>query len=127
MTGIVAAGALGLLLWLCTQGLALGLAGAGHGWGDPLLFTLPLVFLYPAALIRGFESGRGRRWIDMLLLLTGLALDLLLVGRSLGEESVYFLRIWQFEPAAVAIWMILWAGWQAVLVVRVLRSVARPD
>jgi len=121
---IAIAGAAGLLLWLAAQALAFGLAGAGHGWVDPFFFTLPLVVLYPAALIRWRGPSRGRGGIDLLLLLTGLALDFLLVGRSLGEEGAYLLRIWQFEPAAVAIWIILWAGWQAALLGRVLRAAA---
>jgi hypothetical protein len=107
---------IGLLAWLATQFLGLGLAGAGHGWGAPLLASVPLILLYPLALAAMFGRGRSRK-TALALVACAAALDLALAGFTFIEEGPYFLRMAQFAPAAVGGWLVLWSGWQMLALI----------
>ena len=115
-------GALGLATALLTQFIGLGMTGAGHGWIAPFYFSMPLFLLYPAALIRAFRSGRGGMAIDLALLAVALALDLLLLRNIFGEENRYFHTLWGRFPGFVLLWIALWAGWQALALIALLRN-----
>jgi hypothetical protein len=114
--------ALGLLAWLVTQTVALGLAGGGDGWNAPDLFSLPLLLLYPLAASRAFRAGKGGTRIDAAILLIAASLDVLLMAWGIPRERDYFQRAWKFAPEAVIIWMALWAGWQLFAIAAVVRS-----
>ena len=111
-------GAVGVSLWLVTQLMGLLLTGAGHGWYGALLFSLPLVVLYPLALIRTFDRRTGKRETDIFILIGAVIFDLFLVGNILSDR--YFLTVWEFDPTFVAIWIALWAGWQPFIVASLL-------
>jgi hypothetical protein len=108
----------GVLLWLVTQLMGLMLTGAGHGWYGALVFSLPLVFLYPLALIRVFDRHTGKQETDILILILAAILDALLALNMLS--NAYFMRVWEFDPAFVVLWSVLWAGWQPFIVASLL-------
>lgn len=112
--------AAGVLLSLVTLLMALMLTGAGHGWYGGVLFSLPLLFLYPIALGRAFDSEPGSREADISILIAAIILDVLLLGNTLSDE--YFGRMWDYDPTFVSIWIALWAGWQPFIVVSLLRK-----
>ena len=114
-------GALGLLLWLVTQAIGLGLTGAGHGWYGALIFSLPLVVLYPLAFIRAFGSKAESPQDDMRILIAAAVLDLLLLSNMFLLDHDYFIKMGRFDPTIVTVWIALWAGWQVLGVVALLR------
>ena len=112
--------AIGVLLWLATQFFGFGVAGAGHGWVSPFYVSISLLLLYPAAVVRLFSKEQSPA-ADGSLLLAAATLDLLLLWCSLAEGSQYVVRIWRFDPALVAGWAALWAGWQVLALASLLR------
>jgi hypothetical protein len=106
--------------------MGLMLTGGGHGWYGALVFSLPLAVLYPVAFIRVFDRRTGKREADISILTIAVILDVLLVGNMLLDQ--YFIRMWEFDPAFVAIWIALWAGWQLFIVASLLmpRNAATP-
>ncbi|HEX5182122.1 MAG TPA: hypothetical protein VFW19_03110 [Allosphingosinicella sp.] len=119
---LVIRGGLGLVAWFATQLVGIGIAGAGHGWVAPFLFTLALMPLYPATFIRAFAAPSGAIAIDAAILVIAGVLDLLLLRNMLGAEREYFLRMWTFETAGVALWLGLWAAWQMLALANLFRS-----
>ncbi|WP_294237841.1 hypothetical protein [uncultured Sphingomonas sp.] len=70
--------AVGTGLWLATQALALGLAGAGHGWVGASAWSLPLLVLYPLARLRMVSPIFCGRRADAMLLAVAAVLDVTL-------------------------------------------------
>lgn len=122
-----ASAALGVMAWLAAQFAGLGLAGAGHGWTAPLLFSIPLIILYPLACVLAFGGGAVWRNLGAALLIVAAALDLLLLMNMLSGEREYLLKMWEFDegPAWVISWCVLWAGWQVLLLSALLRDRSR--
>jgi hypothetical protein len=116
--------AAGLALGLLTMFLALLIAGAGHGWSSPMLFSLPLAVLYPAAFLLATLRSALTRRTGVGLVALGLILDLALALQTSGEESEYFLRILDQDlgPEVVTAWIFLWLGWQATAFVAAWRN-----
>jgi hypothetical protein len=115
-------GAIGLSTWLLTEVIALALAGAGHGWGAPMVFSLPLVLLYPTLFVRVFWSESKNRLVDACVLATAAALDLLLLLSPRVEDLGYFSTMWNGDAGWVVAWLALWAGWQMLAVAALLRT-----
>ena len=114
--------AIGVILWLAAQALALMLGAAGHGWGTPFLVSIPLIVLYPAILIRASVLYIKGSAIDAGILFVAILLDAYLVMETVLEDGSYFLRIWKASPAVVIGWVDLWLGWQVVIAVSMIRS-----
>ena len=112
--------ALGLLAWLATQTVGLGLAGGGHGWDAPALFSLPLLLLYPVVFVRAF-SKKGGIALGSSILLIAVALDLCLLA-SVYREERYFSTMWNIDAGWVIAWLALWAAWQALAVAALLKK-----
>lgn len=117
---------LGLVFWLATAAIGLMLAGGGHGWGGPFLISMILIILYPAAFVRGLGPKTGSRDLDAILLGVAGLLDLFLLMNFLGEAE-YIGRVWRSGdgPLFIFLWLALWAGWQVLLVISLVRR--KPD
>ena len=113
----------GLIAWLGAQVMAFGMTVAGHGTYPPLIFSLLLLFFYPAACVHVFVPGQHKGHRRRQVLAAALLLDGLLLAFVLLEGSP-FLRVWQANPFIVTIWIFLWLGWQALFLVSV--SSTRP-
>jgi hypothetical protein len=113
---------LGGIFWLAAQAIGLGLAGGGHGWGGPFVFSIPLIILYPLAFIGAFCSKAYLTSLPVVILAAAVILDCLLIG-SFVSELQYITKIWRMPDGAlfVAIWLGLWAGWQILLIATLLR------
>jgi hypothetical protein len=119
---------LGLLPWLLAQWVAFGVAGAGHGWVAPFFFSVPLAILYPVAFVRFFGGRRAAIRLDLGLLLVAAFLDLLLLANLFFQEGEYFLKVWNVAFWVVDLWLVLWTGWQLLLLARLLKDRReRPD
>ncbi|MFZ5528720.1 MAG: hypothetical protein ACOZE7_18855 [Pseudomonadota bacterium] len=99
---------IGTLLGLASAGIALILAGAGHGWCSASIFGLLSLVLSPLAFAR-LGLGRNAQALTSrdLLLMAGL-LDLFLLLLTLYEGTGYFMRVWR----DALIWLVLWSAWQ---------------
>ena len=113
-------GAIGLLTWLATQAVALGLGDAGHGWMAPIWVSTVLIFLYPLVFVRIFASPAASIKVDAALLVVAVAIDLFLLHNALVPERKYFLR--NSSASALSLWIGLWAGWQLLAIVSLLKK-----
>jgi len=113
----------GFLAWLAAQFLALLMTGAGHGWGTPFLVSLPLSVLYPLLVLRASRAppGGGIR-LELGVAAVALFLDYILWTSILDDEAVFFSRMWKIDSGLVAAWLILWAGWHALLLLAFRRN-----
>jgi hypothetical protein len=114
--------AAGLLVAALAELMALGLAGAGHGWLAPAWFSLILFFVYPASLFRSVIAGRNAITFDVVMLVLALCTDLLVFLQTNANEVEYYQRAVQSDPTYVAVWLALWFGWQALTAVTILRK-----
>ena len=121
--GKVLFGALGLLAWLETQRIGLGIMGGGHGLIGPFWLSMPLFFLYPTAVIRAFCVTPGRIRLDQGLLAIAGLLDVLLLSSTFAEEE-YFWHIWSYPESrpVLASWLALWAGWQLLVIAALIKN-----
>ena len=128
-------GALGLLTWFVVEFIGVGIAGAGHGWFGPMIFTLPLLVFSPVAFIRAFASKRRSVTVDAAMLAMGAVLDLLLLRNMFFntlffDEREDFLKVWNFadsgDHAILVLWFGLWAAWQVLTLVTLLRTIWSP-
>jgi hypothetical protein len=112
----VLSGMLGLLFWLGTQWIALGIAAGGHGWLAPLWLSMFLLLLYPVAFMRAFGETTDQIRLDKGLLATAAVLDVVVLG-SLFAERETIVRAWSIDenPFVLALWAGLWTGWQVLL------------
>lgn len=99
---------LGIPLALFTGILAIGLAGAGHGWITPLWISGAGLACFPLgvyALLRGRSMSRNSiRGLFALAILTDLAVVML----TFNEGTRYF----HGDDADHLLWIGLWLSWQ---------------
>ena len=126
-------GTLGITLALIAIFLGFFPAGAGHGWGAPFFFSLPLVIIYPFALIRhraGHGTGIGP---DIALIAIAIAADIALCWSSIDyatqrvktpRESVVPGVDRSVFPVFL-LWLVLWLHWQFVALRSLLRGAQR--
>lgn len=122
IVGLVGAGA---LLWLGTQAIAFGISKAGDGWIGPTAWSLPLVALYPIALVRLGRSRFGGTKADAAMLMMAVTLDVLLAYNIERQEPGYFAMAWDVAPSLVFAWLALWIGWQIIALATLIRAVFR--
>jgi hypothetical protein len=116
----------GLAPALVAEMLALGLAGAGHGWAAPWLYGLGLFLAYPATF--AILTLEPRRPLPLgLLLLAGLAADAALAFDTLETEWPRFEQIFAIGPIFTAFWILLWLAWQAAALAALLTPPAAGD
>ena len=110
--------ALGLVVAALAQGMALFVAGAGHGWVTPFLYSPVLFLLYPIVLIRLYAPGKlPWRPLDLLLPAVAIILDVWLVRETRAEGLQYFRRAMAMPPLP-HLWIAAWLGWQGLAVWR---------
>ena len=122
--------ALGLLLALIAQFLALMLAGAGHGWVTPFFASYALWILLPLtfATVRPFRSyptGAGRKLLALALL--GLVADASLLFATAQEGSEYFWSALDQAPPLPLLWILIWLSWQPVVALALARGEESPE
>jgi hypothetical protein len=120
----------GLLIAFIGHFLALGLAGAGHGWGSPFFVSFILWFAYPKVLLRFVAFQNPPRFgNDLVMLFVAFAADAILVLATLEEGVEYIARIVRVNGTLsstlwIGGWLVIWFGWQLIAALNVLR--ARP-
>ena len=115
---VVSAILLGIPLALFTGFLALGLAGAGHGWITPMWVSGAGLVGFPAgicALLAWRYFGRG---MAGLLLAFGLLSDLAVILLTYNEGTQYF----HGDDPFHLLWIGLWLSWQLPLLLALIRA-----
>lgn len=125
MIRIVGSIGAGTLLWLGTQAIAFGMSKAGDGWIGPTAWSLPLVALYPIALVRLGRRRLGGIKADAAMLTMAVTLDVLLAYNIERQELGYFALAWDVAPSLVSTWFALWMGWQIIAFATLIRAVSR--
>jgi len=121
----------GLLIAFVGQFLALGMAGAGHGWITPFWVSLILWVAYPKVLVRSFRVPDQRTMgVELVTLFAALAGDAILVLMTLEEGVEYFEKIVRIEESVSAVlwigsWIAIWLGWQLIALLNLVRPLAR--
>ena len=113
--------AAGLLVWLTAQAFALGLAGGGDGWDGPAALSLTLLPLCPALFVRLLKHGLALRF-DATMLLVAAGLDGVLIYNIYVQEPGYLSMARDVAPGLVWSWLLLWAGWQLIVLAVFARS-----
>jgi hypothetical protein len=122
-------GGLGLLFWGAAQFIALGIAAGAPGCYAPVLLSMLLAVLYPLAFLRAFCPATGGRWVEPGLLAIAAVLDVVLLVSILAKEEL-LAQAWSIpgNPGVLLLWGGLWAGWQLLALIAVVRNrLARPD
>jgi hypothetical protein len=105
--------AMGLFIAFLGQFIALGLAGAGHGWITPFWASISFWVLYPLVLAR--SPGPRSVAIDATTVLLALIADGLLIVQTFREGVEYFWKVVEFDGwLFVGAWLAIWLAWQAV-------------
>lgn len=117
----IVVGALGLLAWMVTQCIAVGLGGAGHGLMGPLVLSALLLPLYPLVFVRAFAAKPESPKHGVNVLVVAAALDLILVG-DMALEGDILLKMWRIDWSWVTIWIALWTGWQVLTLATLLKK-----
>ncbi|MEA3016904.1 MAG: hypothetical protein QOI38_1626 [Sphingomonadales bacterium] len=104
----------GLVVAALAQMLGLLIGGAGHGWGQPFLFSPALFVAYPVVFLRLRAPGT-LAWTDVALLAAAGGLDMLLVRATQAEGTRYFDAVMAMPPIP-HLWLALWLLWQALTV-----------
>lgn len=112
-TALVAAG---LAIAAFASLLSFGMAGAGHGWVTPMLFSLALFPAYPVVLLRLTATGPKWRRADLVIVWLGGIADVLLLLATVQEGTQYFWRVMEAGGLFVMLWLLIWFGWQALAV-----------
>jgi phosphoglycerol transferase MdoB-like AlkP superfamily enzyme len=96
-------------------GVAVLLAGAGHGWTTAFLVSLAGLVTSPVAVVAWAKrrDATGKR-IALLLVAVAIVANLILVNLTKAEGARYFESEWSSNPEIVVIWAALWAVWQVV-------------
>ncbi|MFI0845172.1 hypothetical protein [Mesorhizobium sp. IMUNJ 23232] len=88
----------------------------------PFWLSTVLIFLYPLVFVRLFASSAAAIKVDLAILLVAAVMDIFLLHNALVAKRAYFLRIWDFSASAVSLWIGLWAGWQVLAIVSLLKK-----
>lgn len=112
----------GLLIAVLAEYLALMLAGAGHGWGAPLRYSLLLFVAYPIALARISNSTRASVAVDAAMFVVGAGASFRLFQNIRETEAEYFWKLVDAGLPIVILWLAIWFGWQALTVANALRG-----
>lgn len=111
---------IGIALGAC--GLALGafLGSGNNGWPSALLYSVVgLVGAPMAALSWSSRRSKRRQIIAGIALVTGLLADMGLL-LELTQELSEIVLAWSQVPFAVAGWLLIWLGWQAAALTRLI-------
>jgi hypothetical protein len=106
-------------------GMAFIIAGGGHGWTSALISSVGLVLL-PAL---GVAWTRSHRPTVLGVLAAAVTADIALGAATAREGFEYVERVFASFPVFVLGWLLLWLGWQGVVIVGLLRGTfaSRPN
>jgi hypothetical protein len=113
----------GLVIAAIGEFIGMMLAAAGHGWTQPILYSLLLFVAWPAALLRLPRPEGTSARLDLFIFVLGVVATLLLFVQSAGE-SEYIWKLTEHDDLAVPVmiaWLLFWFGWQALTVANILR------
>lgn len=114
----------GLVIAAIGEFIGMMLAAAGHGWTQPILYSLLLFVAWPAALLRLPRPEGTSAGFDLFIFVLGVVATLLLVVQSAGE-SEYIWKLAEHDDLAVPVmitWLLFWFGWQALTLANVVRK-----
>ena len=123
MKDVIALGA-GLVIAAIAEFLGLMLSGAGHGWTQPIFYSLLLFAAWPLALLRIPRPEGTSAAFDLFMLVLGVGATVLLFVQSAGE-SEYIRRLIALEDLAVPVmvaWLLVWFGWQGLTLANIART-----
>jgi hypothetical protein len=113
----------GLVIAAIGEFIGMMLAAAGHGWTQPILYSLLLFVAWPATLLRlPRPEGTSARF-DLFIFVLGGVATLVLFIQSAGEAE-YIWKLTQHDDLAVPVmitWLLFWFGWQALTAVNIIR------
>ncbi len=113
----------GLVCAFLIGGIALCLAGAGHGWSSGIYGFFPSLVGAPLATA---AWGAVRRKIiitcAMVSLVIGLGTDFYLLQMTKEEGFSYFNKVWDLMPLLLMLWILLFVGWQVFAVVAIFKN-----
>jgi hypothetical protein len=114
MGGRIILAIVGLLIAAFALMLAVGMAGAGHGWVTPMLFSMGLFVAYPAVLLR--LTATGPEWLVLDRVIVGLAglADVALLFATIQEGMEYFWRVFGSVALMPILWLAIWFAWQGL-------------
>ena len=103
---------LAFIIWL----LAAIMTGAGHGWGSGVNSGM-CVFVLPGAGVALVyrDTRNGRIWHGMMIAAT-VVLDAYFLIEAWPEGLGMVERVFEAVPHIFLLWLVLWVGWQVVLV-----------
>ena len=107
----------GLLIAAFALMLAFGMAGGGHGWVTPMLFSLALFVAYPVALVRLTATGPKGAFADFVIVGLGGLADVALLFATIQEGTQYFWRVFESFALIPILWLAIWFGWQGIALV----------
>jgi len=108
---------LGIPLALFTGFLALGLAGAGHGWIPPIWMSGAGLVGFPAGIYAALAWRTLGRGLAGLLLAIGVLSDLAVILLTYNEGLHYF----HGDDPFHLLWIGLWLSWQLPLLLALIR------
>jgi hypothetical protein len=98
----------GCLIWF----LALGLGGAGHGWGAASVSMTSIVG-GPAAILGWIYRKKAvGRALSICALIIAIGTDAVLFFQTASEGFSYFARVWTSLPEWLLAWACLFLAWQ---------------
>lgn len=95
--------------------VSLALAGAGHGWLEPMFyFAIPMFILCPLVAKRGadFANSSAIVWPEAALLGAGLLANAVMLWTYLHYHPTATYRGAPLQSALVICWLCLWYSWQ---------------
>jgi hypothetical protein len=114
---------LGLFIAFIGHFIALGLAGAGHGWVTPLWISIVLWGVYPLTTVRALRHPSFG--VDSLLVFLAIALDAALVVLTVREGTEYFWRAVKFiEWWFFGLWIAIWFAWQLIAIINLVSALS---
>ena len=103
--------------------LALGIGGAGHGWGSASISCYGLALVPLASVAWVYRRTVGGRVLAIFTLVSAGVVDAYLVIATQSEGFEYVGRVWSAAPSFLFVWLILWLAWQIALTLLVCHRV----
>ena len=103
---------LGLIIGLVVSVLAVGMAGAGHGWTSASVSVVSVIAAPLTGVAWGFRRRRWSLWLSAILVATAIGVDFALFVMTKNEGSNYVENVLRVASDSVVLWAFLFASWQ---------------